>query len=59
MAKPIFTTFVSRSDGSTVEFDSLPTEEKKRIAESHNRKAIETVANSEGLKVQFVEKGTA
>ena len=59
MAKPIFTTCVNRADGSTVEFDSLPAEEKKKIAEAHNRKAIETVANSEGLKVQFVEKGTA
>ena len=59
MAKPTFTTFVTRADGSTVEFDSLPSEYKKRIADIHNRKAIETVAQSEGLKVEFITKGTA
>ena len=57
--KPTFTTMVTRADGSIVSFDSLPEEEKQRIATNHNKKAIEIVAQSEGLKANFIEKGTA
>lgn len=50
--------YVRQPDGSAVLFDSLPEEEKKRVAESINRRSLEEAARCEGFKVVF-DEGTA
>lgn len=65
MAKKVefkFVTMVKRADGGYDEFYSLPEEERRRVLETADKKAVTLAAKSLGYDAVFTlpaEKGTA